>query len=112
MKKKIGLFLIFVGSLVSSSALAKEVLLDVRTPDEYSQSYLPGAINIDVLDKNFRTRVSELNRDDGYKVYCRSGKRATQAVTVMRELGFKTVTNLGGYEEAQRRLNLKPVHPK
>lgn len=92
-----------------SFASAKEVLLDVRTPEEYSQGYLPGAINIDVLNKSFRHRVSKLNREDSYKVYCKGGKRATQAVTIMKELGFKNLTNLGGYEEARKALQMNPA---
>lgn len=111
MKNKLGLFL-FISLFGASKAFAKDVLIDVRTPEEYSQGYLPGAINIDVLDKSFRERISALNREDGYKVYCKAGRRATQAVNVMQEMGFKRVTNLGGFEEAQRLLNLKPVHVK
>lgn len=108
MKRQFGLALFFI-LLQNSYALAKGVLLDVRTPEEYAEGHLPGALNMDVLNKNFRDQVSILGRDDNYKVYCKSGRRATQAVTIMKELGFKNLTNLGGYEEAQRTLKLSPT---
>ncbi|KYG67995.1 hypothetical protein AZI87_01615 [Bdellovibrio bacteriovorus] len=94
--------------LVTSTVFARDVLLDVRTPEEFSESHLPGAINIDVLNSNFSERVSALNKDDSYKVYCKFGKRATLAVTIMRDQGFKKLTDLGGYEEAQVTLKMKP----
>ncbi|MBO9666477.1 MAG: rhodanese-like domain-containing protein [Bdellovibrio sp.] len=87
-----------------SSAWAKEVLLDVRTPEEYAQKHLPGSVNIDVQNEDFRERISKFNREDHYEVYCKGGKRATQAVTIMKEMNFKHLTNLGGYEEAQKAL--------
>nr|BFD58658.1 hypothetical protein CKG001_07650 [Bdellovibrio sp. CKG001] len=108
MKRFWGVILCLV-AFNASFASAKEVLLDVRTPEEYSQGYLPGAINIDVLNKSFPHRVSKLNREDSYKVYCKGGKRATQAVTIMKKLGFKNLTNLGGYEEARKALQMNPA---
>ena len=32
-------------------------------------------------------------------LYCRSGRRSGQAEQIMRELGYKNVTNQGGYED-------------
>lgn len=84
------------------AAFAKLVVLDVRTPDEYSQGHIDGALNYDVLNPNFSDRVSSLKRDDTYKVYCKGGKRAAQAVLIMKGLGFNDVISLGGYEDAQR----------
>ncbi|HEX7676019.1 MAG TPA: rhodanese-like domain-containing protein [Bdellovibrio sp.] len=84
------------------SAFAKLIILDVRTPEEYSQGHIDHALNYDVLNPNFSDRVSSLKRSDTYKVYCKGGKRATQAVQIMKELGFKDVISLGGYEDAQR----------
>ncbi|WP_168196371.1 rhodanese-like domain-containing protein [Bdellovibrio sp. NC01] len=81
---------------------AKEVWLDVRTAKEYSEGHIPAAINYDVLKQDFAAKVSKLSREDSYKVYCKGGKRAAQAVTIMQDNGFKDVTNIGGYEDAQR----------
>ncbi|WP_291515995.1 rhodanese-like domain-containing protein [Bdellovibrio sp. ArHS] len=104
---------IVAGFLIMSSfgfqANAKDVVLDVRTPKEYSAGHIPNALNVDLLNANFREKVSELSRQDSYKVYCRSGNRSGQAIAIMRELGFKDLTNLGSLENAAKELKVKPV---
>ena len=96
------LIVLLVALFFAGSAFAKEVWLDVRTAKEYSEGHIPTAINYDVLKQDFAAKISKLNREDSYKVYCRSGKRAAQAVTIMLDSGFKDVTSIGGYEDAQR----------
>lgn len=97
--------LIFIFLSVSTFAYGKTVYLDVRTPKEFEQEHISQAINIDVLNSTFTTEVSKLSRDDDYKVYCRSGKRSAQAVSIMKNLGFKHLKNLGGLEDAKKYLN-------
>ena len=97
MKWLISIFLV----TISNAALAKVVFLDVRTPQEYSEGHIPNAMNVDVLNTNFTNRISKLNKDDEYKVYCKLGARACKAVTMMKDLDFKHVQNLGSYEDAQ-----------
>lgn len=107
-KKLLTFFLIFLG--IHCLAEAKEVILDVRTPKEYNTEHIPQALNIDVLNPNFKTEVAKLNRDDSYKVYCRSGKRSAQAISIMKDLGFKKTENLGGLEDAKKvLLNHTPI---
>jgi rhodanese-related sulfurtransferase len=72
------------------------VVLDVRTPAEYSEGHLPNAINIDYLDPSFADKIRELNKKKKYLVYCRSGKRSTQALELMKQQNFKNVTNMLG----------------
>ncbi len=51
------------------------LLLDVRTPEEYSEGHIEGAININVQSDDFRQKVKqELSKDSTVLVYCRSGK--------------------------------------
>ena len=70
------------------------VLLDVRSPEEYAEGHLPGAINLPVGE--LRARVSDLGpRSRGVVTYCRSGGRSARAATILRELGFSEVLNLG-----------------
>ena len=54
------------------------VVLDVRTPAEYADGHIPGAINIP--REELATRVSELAsaRDSDIIVYCKTGPRATE----------------------------------
>jgi len=72
------------------------VVLDVRTSAEYGDGHIPGAINIphDELGK----RVAELAdaRDSDIVVYCRTGRRAQEAIGVLQKQGFKRVYHLEG----------------
>lgn len=75
------------------------VVIDVRTPEEYSSGHLADARNIDVQSDTFRAEVDELDRDATYVLYCRSGARAAAAAEMMLEMGFTDVTNAGGFED-------------
>jgi rhodanese-related sulfurtransferase len=70
------------------------VVLDVRTPKEYSHGHLTGAINIDFRDEGFDRRVAELDRDRTYLVYCGAGVRSRCATKKMQELGFRRVFHM------------------
>jgi len=74
----------------------KGVVLDVRTPGEYAEGHLPGAMDIDFLSDDFSEKVAELPRDTTYLVYCRSGHRSHQAAKKMEGMGFKVVNLKGG----------------
>ena len=76
--------------LVDSGA----VLLDVRTPAEYAEKHIGGAVNIPVQE--LATRLDEVGpRDRDVVVYCRSGHRAARAAAMLREAGFTKVHDLG-----------------
>ncbi len=72
------------------------VVLDVRTPAEYAQGHLPDAVNVDINAPEARLRLSELERETPYAVYCRSGNRSAVALGVMDELGFTDAVHLVG----------------
>ena len=72
------------------------VVLDVRSPDEYSEGHVPGARNLNVTDKTFAERVAKLDKDKTYLVYCQSGGRSTRAAAKMKELGFGKLYNFAG----------------
>ncbi len=80
------------------------VILDVRTPSEFSSAHLKGAINIDVLNSDFKDQVQKLDKNRTYKLYCRSGNRSGQALQLMRSLGFKNVENHGSLQQAKKSL--------
>lgn len=81
---------------VSSDA----VIVDVRTPGEYVQGHLDGAVNIDLQSGAFEQEISQLPADGEYIVYCRTGNRSAQAVAIMEGLGFENVTDAGGVDAA------------
>lgn len=72
------------------------VLLDVRTVDEFSQSHIPDALNIDVQGDYFTADISALDKSKSYTVYCRSGKRSVLASEEMDQIGIANVYNLTG----------------
>ncbi len=84
-------------SLIEANRGNKEfVILDVRTPEEVSQGYIDGAINIDFYSKTFRRDLNSLDKDKVYLIYCRSGRRSGRTLKIMEELGFKEVYNMVG----------------
>lgn len=72
------------------------VLLDVRTPKEFNEERIDGAVMIDYLSPSFRDEIAKLDRSKSYLVYCRTGHRTNGALKVMRELGFPNVSVIGG----------------
>ncbi len=55
--------------------IPKSVIIDVRTKSEFDQSKLPNAMNFDVFSPNFAKRISGMDKDKSYFVYCQSGNR-------------------------------------
>lgn len=77
-------------------------ILDVRTPQEYAEGYIDGAINIDVRSDDFsRTAEKELSKGSPVLVYCRSGRRSLDAAERLIELGYRVVNLKGGIIEWQ-----------
>jgi rhodanese-related sulfurtransferase len=72
------------------------VVLDVRTPEEFKDGHVPGARNIDVMDKSFAERAKSLDKDKTYLVYCQSGGRSTRAAAKMKQMGFGKLYNFAG----------------
>ncbi len=72
------------------------VVLDVRTPQEYAEGHIPGAINIDYNASDFQNKVGKLDKTKTYLVYCRTGIRSAAASKIMASLGFKNVNNMTG----------------
>lgn len=72
------------------------VLLDVRTPAEFAEGHLPGAINIPHTDLEARLAELEKSKGQDIVVYCRSGNRSEQALGVLRKAGFERLFHLKG----------------
>ncbi len=72
------------------------VILDVRTPQEYSFGHLNGSINLDFRSTSFADELAALDRGNAYLVYCRTGVRSGRAAALMKSLGFRELYNLAG----------------
>ena len=77
------------------------VILDVRTPEEMEEGFIPDAINIDIyLGQGFLDEIEKLDNSKNYYVYCRSGNRSRQACALMNKIGIPNAFNLeGGFIE-------------
>lgn len=72
------------------------VVLDVRTPEEFAAGHVPGAINIPHTELAARVAELEGARDSDIVIYCRTGKRAAEALGVLEKSGFKRLLHLEG----------------
>ena len=73
------------------------VIIDVRTPEEFSDFRIPNSININFYDSEFFfNQVSSLDKTKNYFIYCKSGVRSNNSCKIMQELGFKNDYNLIG----------------
>lgn len=75
------------------------IILDVRTQDEYSESHIPGAVNIP--NETIGTdEIPELpDKEQLILVYCRSGNRSKQASEKLAALGYTNVKEFGGIND-------------
>lgn len=75
------------------------IILDVRTPEEFSDKHIPGAINIP--NETIGTEeIPELpDKEQLILVYCRSGNRSKQASEKLAALGYTHVVEFGGIND-------------
>lgn len=72
-------------------------LLDVRTPAEFAEGHIEGALNINVNDSDFREQIqAKLKPGQPVAVYCRSGRRSAAAAQIMTALGYQQIYDLKG----------------
>jgi len=65
------------------------VLLDVRTPQEYEEVRIPGAVLLPIGE--LRGRLDDLPRDKEIVTFCKISLRGWDAVTLLRGAGFQDV---------------------
>lgn len=75
------------------------IILDVRTPEEFAEKHIPGAIN--VPNETIKSKkIPELPREDQLiLVYCRSGNRSKQASDKLAKMGYTNVYEFGGIND-------------
>ena len=75
-------------------------VLDVRTPGEFAEGHLDGAVNVDVQADDFVERVEAMGlpEDAPVYLYCRSGGRSGKATAILRGLGHRGAQNVGGFQ--------------
>lgn len=71
------------------------MLLDVRTPQEYQGGHVPGSVNAPLQTLGSKDALPA-DRDTPLFVYCHSGARSSQAVRLLRQMGYANAKNVGG----------------
>lgn len=72
------------------------IVLDVRTPTEFQQGHLKGAVLLDFYSPTIQADIDALDKTKEYLIYCRSGGRSASACNYMDQTGFAKVTNMTG----------------
>mgnify|MGYP003610801277 CR=1 FL=1 len=75
-------------------------LIDVRTPEEFASGHIDGAINLS-LQEIEAGKLPTAAKDRAVYVYCRSGNRSAQAVTILKQAGYANVIDLGAMSAVQ-----------
>lgn len=87
------------------------VVLDVRTAQEFNQGHVPGALNLDIGDPQFRKKVGELDKSKTYLVHCARGVRSARAAKLMSTMSFANLFDYhGGFDEWKK--SGKPVEKR
>lgn len=76
--------------LVSNGA----ILLDVRSPQEYKEGHLEGAISIPEYELKSRSKNELQDKNINIIIYCLSGSRSKKAKKILEKMGYHNVYNL------------------
>ena len=82
MRRLLSLFL-----FIFSVSLFSEVVIDVRTPDEFDVGHVQGSQNIEW--ENIHQIKETIKKDEKIFLYCRSGNRSGKATKILLDLGYK-----------------------
>ena len=88
-----------LGATEFKSAIDKttdNIVLDVRTPEEYAAGHIPNAININIFDKDFSNQINSLEKYKTVFVYCKVGGRSADAVKILAKNKFNNIIDLKG----------------
>lgn len=79
-------------------AFAADYVIDVRTPSEYENFHLKGAILMPVDTISTEITRAQIDRNANIVLYCKGAIRASKAKKVLDQMGYKNVRNIGGLE--------------
>ena len=102
-------FFVFILSLDIYAKDTDVLIIDVRTEAEWNSGYLKNAIHIplDTIEKTIALTEPDKNKE--IYLYCRSGNRSGKATSILQNLGYKNVTNIGGIQSASTNLSIPIV---
>ncbi len=88
--------------------LKSEVIIDVRTPEEFQNAHIINSKNIEW--QNISDIVGITSKEEKIYLYCRSGNRSGKATKILIDLGYKDVTNLGSIQSASEKLGKEIIN--
>lgn len=74
------------------------LLVDVRSADEFAEGAVPGATRLDPGAVVTHMAALAPDKDTPIVLYCRSGRRSSNAQDALLAEGYTQVINAGGYE--------------
>lgn len=75
------------------------MLIDLRTPPEFNDGFVPGAVMINFLEDDIDLQLGGLDKSKTYYLYCQEQSRSTRCQRKMEDMGFNRVYIMqGGYE--------------
>ncbi len=74
------------------------IIIDVRTPKEFEENHLEGAVNISYFDEELWNKICTLKQYEYFFIYCKTGRRSIRVCTLMKNGGFDIdkIFNLDG----------------
>jgi rhodanese-related sulfurtransferase len=69
-------------------------VLDVRSPEEFKEGHVPGAVNVPY--DQIASRLADVPKDKDVVLYCRTGRRAGIAAEVLQANGYTRLSHLEG----------------
>lgn len=76
------------------------VIIDIRTPEEFAEGYIEGAINIDYYSATFEDELDSIDKNKMYLIYCQWGNRSGATLATMEGLKFMEVYDIKSGIEA------------
>lgn len=86
-----------------------QVIIDIRTPQEFNQGHIEGAININFFDNSFIEQIGKYDKSKPIFLYCRSGNRTSSAAAKVAKLGYGEIYDLQGGIMSWSRENLQII---
>jgi len=90
------------GGSLPAGSFAKEVeqgqvqLLDVRTPAEFQNGHIAGAVNMDWTGGQLEASIGTIDKAKPVRLYCAAGRRSAAARDYLHQQGFTDVKDLEG----------------
>lgn len=105
------------GNILSPEQVAQQLdkgqitMFDVRTPDEWNEGVIEGAVLKNFYDDDFASYLETMDKDQPVIVTCKRGGRSASAASQMQKTGFKEVYDMGagmdGWND-EKRPTVKP----